>query len=653
SIYSSWGDGWCGVDPTTGGVFYNFNASDPREDLRQDEYRGWNLGVAKDYPALSCLPVSLEEQRSFDFDGDDLRGDADNCPLVASSDTTDTDGDGAGNPCDNDDDGDGVTDDQDLAPLDENIGALQEYQLADFTASAMTDKALLRWTNPTNLTGTSLTSINLTIRSYSAATGENGLVETTTMTLIDGNLTSGPQSLNLTLATGRYYDFSLTPVFSADNHRGVTVTTSPRILVPIDSDGDGVADSDDMDADGDGLIDIYMATDFDNIRNNLVSTGLSSITGCGDRASITECRGYELMNNISLSSYANWDPIGTGLNKFEAIFEGNNNSINNLKITSASSDSVGLFAGFAGSTQVRNLVLSNISIEVTQNLVGGLVGEISNATITNVHLNKVNITGGENVGGLAGSMDNGVIIDTSVQGEDIVATTGNVGGLLGHSYAGELNNSWVIWREITTPGANAGGIIGLHQSDGFELSVNATYAQANLIEGNMNVGGLIGNGNITLERLNYLHIESSYAHIKTLKAVTKNSGGLVGRNFGNRSVSIKYSYSIIENLDNPQLDSAAGLAFHPLNTDIEDSYWDASTNFTQGDPFASGIDRVDERVLGNRTTSELQSGQPSDGGIYSSWDPLFWDFGTNNEYPVLSNLVGNFVKQQKRSAFTE
>nr|WP_319936714.1 PKD domain-containing protein [Neolewinella aquimaris] len=51
----------------------------------------------------------------------------DNCPDFASTDTTDTDGDGLGDNCDDDDDGDNVPDGDDCDPLDRNVGAYQTY----------------------------------------------------------------------------------------------------------------------------------------------------------------------------------------------------------------------------------------------------------------------------------------------------------------------------------------------------------------------------------------------------------------------------------------------------------------------------------------------------------------------------------------------
>jgi hypothetical protein len=61
-----------------------------------------------------------------DGDGDGVLDDADNCPSVANPDQADSDGDGAGDACDEppppDGDGDGVPDDEDNCPAAANAG---------------------------------------------------------------------------------------------------------------------------------------------------------------------------------------------------------------------------------------------------------------------------------------------------------------------------------------------------------------------------------------------------------------------------------------------------------------------------------------------------------------------------------------------------
>ena len=148
-----------------------------------------------------------------------------------------------------------------------------------------------------------------------------------------------------------------------------------------DCDDDNLRDDADVDDDGDGLIELWSATMFDNVRYVLngsgygVSSTESDIRsdGCGGQGGINECNGYELTANISLSDYASglgWDPIGelrgsfidelgeTILNtsgSFNAIFDGNGHWIRDLRINRISRKGVGLFGSVTGDATIRNL----------------------------------------------------------------------------------------------------------------------------------------------------------------------------------------------------------------------------------------------------------------------------------------------------------
>ena len=96
---------------------------------------------------------------------------------------------------------------------------------------------------------------------------------------------------------------------------------------------------------------IKSADDLNNIRNNLSGK-------------------YILMNDIDLSSYDNWDPIGDTSNRFNGIFDGNGYVIKNLTINRPTEDNVGLF-GYTVSANIQNVGLENV--EVTgKEYVGGL-----------------------------------------------------------------------------------------------------------------------------------------------------------------------------------------------------------------------------------------------------------------------------------------
>lgn len=93
---------------------------------------------------------------------------------------------------------------------------------------------------------------------------------------------------------------------------------------------------------------IYTAEDLNNIRNNL-----------DDK--------YVLMNDIDLSVYENWEPIGTSEAPFTGELDGNGRSVNNLSLKSNSkteeTNNLGLF-GFVNSASIGNLNFKNIEINV-------------------------------------------------------------------------------------------------------------------------------------------------------------------------------------------------------------------------------------------------------------------------------------------------
>ena len=97
----------------------------------------------------------------------------------------------------------------------------------------------------------------------------------------------------------------------------------------------------------DGYTGIYTAEDLDNIRNNLSGK-------------------YILMNNVDLSSYDNWNPIGTSEVPFTGELDGNGYAVENMTITASREEQLnaGLF-GYAKNATVKNLTIENGRIDVS------------------------------------------------------------------------------------------------------------------------------------------------------------------------------------------------------------------------------------------------------------------------------------------------
>ena len=73
---------------------------------------------------LTVVPVGSQTRMGIDRDEDGVLDGLDNCPAHANAGQADSDGDGAGDPCDpaQDSDNDGVEDDVDNCPLISNPG---------------------------------------------------------------------------------------------------------------------------------------------------------------------------------------------------------------------------------------------------------------------------------------------------------------------------------------------------------------------------------------------------------------------------------------------------------------------------------------------------------------------------------------------------
>ena len=116
---------------------------------------------------------------------------------------------------------------------------------------------------------------------------------------------------------------------------------------------------------------IKTAQDLDNIRNNLSGK-------------------YILMNDIDLSSYSNWDPIGevsddlsTVISSFNGTLDGNGYSIKNL--SAQDKEYFSLFAAIDGA-EIKNLEMDNFNFRLI-NLEGAMSSPIAlianNSTISN------------------------------------------------------------------------------------------------------------------------------------------------------------------------------------------------------------------------------------------------------------------------------
>ena len=257
---------------------------------------------------------------------------------------------------------------------------------------------------------------------------------------------------------------------------------------------------------------------------------------------------FILIADIDASETANWnegdgfEPIGGYDNEssstpFNGSFDGNGFTINNLTIDRSDESYIGFF------------------------------GVVDNGSIRNVRLEQINITGDDNVGGLIGYREGGLVIGSCTSG--IVTGNNLVGGLIGGSF-GDVHSS-CSYADVSG-NEYVGGLIGMHM----EASVEESYASGH-VTGQKFVGGLAGMSGVMLH--------ASYATGDV--AGTSRVGGLVGGNNGALSDAekciVSQSYSTGTVTGEEETGGFAG--WNPW--EITSSYWNTETS---GKPAAVGSD---------------------------------------------------------------
>jgi len=395
------------------------------------------------------------------------------------------------------------------------------------------------------------------------------------------------------------------------------------------------------------------------------------------------CFGYELTRSLDFAdpgSYATgvvnpdwrsgigWRPMTLGDFRSPATFDGNEYVIKNLYsnvsgLDDRTSEAAGLFARVQEDSVVRNVGVTNVDITGDNN-VGGLAatneGEVINSYTTG------RVSGKDNVGGLVGS--NHRLIRNS---HSATQTSGEsrIGGLVGWNTAGSRGQEASITASFAsanvTGKSEVGGLVGRNE----EGQVVFTYATGS-VTGGSRTGGLVGVNAVGYEPSN---VTASYAtgDVSGQEA----AGGIVGANSG--SIAASYAAGSVSGTvavgglvgDNsmPWVDrwdeggpgtviatyaaafvsgesSVGGLAGRNPGRLIL-SFWDTDVS---GQSNGAGEGNVPTNS--GKTTAELQS---PDGftGVFSVWNidldnadgdytletgaGDFWDFGTTQQYPVL------------------
>jgi len=176
---------------------------------------------------------------------------------------------------------------------------------------------------------------------------------------------------------------------------------------------------------------------------------------------------YTLTADINLSSYGSWTPIGDDwTTPFTGTLDGGGHTISWLTIPSATAQGQGLFGYIDNGGTVKNLGLTDVAINSSGSIVGGVAGALhGTSTIRNCYVTG-NITGTSSVGGIVG--DNIGTIENCYTTASVTGTVTYawVGGITGNFAGGMIKNCYATGNIYggTLSTACSGGLVGFYQT---------------------------------------------------------------------------------------------------------------------------------------------------------------------------------------------
>ena len=526
--------------------------------------------------------------------------------------------------------GNGGDDDKETEdPISESNLRVIPFAVTGLYGIAGADYVTLSWNNP----DASIDGISISYEESGSGNSEDApLITDSPKRAANASVQHNISGL---MTGGESYDFTVSLILSGpDAGREGAPPSIRNILVNADYDGDGKNNFADVDADGDGLIEIATAQQLNQIRHNLrgssfkASAGDSGdANGCGNGGDITECNGYELIADIYLTTYANWEPIGrcttsasdcTPVNAlFNATFDGNNHTINDLTITNPAGsydNAAGLFGAISSDSILRNIHIRSANLIGGGTNVGLLVGYARGAMIINSSVEGAVDASGDDVGGLVGDGRFATITSSYAAGGDVSGTGDDVGGLVGGGDDAIITSSYAAGGAVSG-GDSVGGLVG----DGDSAEITSSYAAGGDVSGGDFVGGLVG-------FMNSAEITSSYAAGGDVSGTANEVGGLVGYGFGSTITSSYAAGGAVSGGD-----SVGGLVGWGNSATITSSY-------AAGGDVSGTLDSVGG-LVGNGLSSTITSSYAAGVAVSGTGDSVGGLVGYGREATITSSYA--------------
>ena len=221
---------------------------------------------------------------------------------------------------------------------------------------------------------------------------------------------------------------------------------------------------------------------------------------------------YMLVEDVTAAE--SFDPVGSDPDSaFTGSLDGNGHSISGLAIDE-NADYVGLFGVIGDDSVVTDVTITDVDISGNEN-VGGLAGRSEGGTVHGVTVTG-NVSGDSSrVGGLLGSNEKGTINDSHAS-VTVSSEWNHVGGLVGAN-DGRIAHSSADGT-VSSQRQRVGGLVGWHTDFG---DIKFSHASGDVSAGSSQAGGLVGTAN------NRADIADSYA-TGNVTTHSNMAGGLVG-----------------------------------------------------------------------------------------------------------------------------
>jgi hypothetical protein len=290
---------------------------------------------------------------------------------------------------------------------------------------------------------------------------------------------------------------------------------------------------------------------------------------------------FLLCADIDLSAYTgtSFNIIGTDNNKpFGGVFDGNGHTISNFTYNSTETYYIGLFVYVEGpDSEIKNLGLIEPNVHAgTGSVVGSLVGNLGDGTISNCYTIDGSVTGYYYIGGLAGVNYSGSILNCYFTGD--VSGDGCVGGLAAYNY-GSVSKCYSTGN--VSGDYEVGGLVGINCPS----TISNCYSTAS-VSGDNTLGGLVG----------YNHsgtITNSYSTGGVSGRIY--IGGLLGYNYFGTILNC-YSAGSVKGYQ-----SLGGLVGCNIRGDIVNSFWDIETSGQKTSDGGTGLPTPEMQTMSTFT----------------------------------------------------